>query len=64
MSTKRALFLSCADSSDDKRPERHHKLLVLINPVAGRGKGVALFKSQVQPLFELADIDLEIIVTG
>lgn len=39
-------------------------LLVLINPVGGQGKAVAEFTQHVQPLFDLAEINYNIVVTG
>ena len=38
--------------------------LVLINPAGGKGKGVHIYRSQIRPLFELADANCEVIVTG
>ena len=43
-------------------PQR--RLLVLINPVSGQGKAVQDFQEHVQPLFELAEITFNAIVTG
>ena len=40
------------------RPKR---LLVFINPVGGRKLGCKIYMEQVQPLFELANIKVDII---
>ena len=39
-------------------------LLVFINPVGGQGKSEAEFTQHVKPLFDLAEINCNIIVTG
>ena len=39
-------------------------LLVLINPVAGQGRGESLFIQHVQPLFEMAEIEFTVTVTS
>ena len=39
-------------------------LLVFINPVGGPGKGVSEFKQHVQPMFDMAEINYNVIVTG
>ena len=46
----------------DGVPQR--RLLVLINPISGQGKAVQDFQEHVQPLFELAEITFNAIVTG
>ena len=48
--------------SESSSPRRH--LLVLINPIAGKGRGESVFIKQVQPMFELAEIEFKVIVTG
>ena len=40
------------------RPKR---LLVFINPIGGRKLGCKIYMEQVQPLFELANIKVDII---
>ena len=40
------------------------RLLVFINPAAGKGKGEKLFKDHIQPMFDMAEINYTIIVTG
>ncbi|CAI8016942.1 Sphingosine kinase 2, partial [Geodia barretti] len=45
----------------DGVPQR--RLLVLINPISGQGKAVQDFQEHVQPLFELAEITFNAIVT-
>lgn len=40
------------------------KYLVLINPVGGKGKGVHIFHTQIRPLFDLAEADCQVIITG
>ena len=37
---------------------------MFINPVGGQGKGVSEFKQHVQPMFDLAEINYNVIVTG
>ena len=52
------------DSASFDEPLRKRKLLVLINPASGPGKSEKLFRNKVQPLFEVADIELDIVITG
>ena len=40
------------------------RILVLINPAAGKGKGESLFRKHVQPMFEMAEMKLTVVVTG
>ena len=40
---------------------RPRRLLVFINPVGGRKLGRTIYTEQVQPLFELANIKVDII---
>lgn len=42
------------------RPKR---LLVFINPLSGHHKGVQIYEKQIKPLFALAEIETEVIVT-
>ena len=51
-----------SDDDDSLLVPRH--LLVFINPVGGRGKGVSLFENEVRPLFDLAEINYNVVVTG
>lgn len=37
---------------------------MLINPVCGKGKAEGDFREHVQPLFDLAEINCSIVVTG
>ncbi len=37
---------------------------MLINPVGGQGKGVGEFEKIVRPLFDLAEIKTDIIITS
>jgi len=53
---------SSVSGEEDVILPRH--LLVFINPVGGPGKGVSEFKQHVQPLFDLAEINYNVIVTG
>ena len=39
-------------------------LLVFINPVGGPGKGISEFKQHIQPMFDMAEINYNVIVTG
>ncbi|XP_006820582.1 ceramide kinase-like [Saccoglossus kowalevskii] len=48
------------NKQDVSRPQR---LLVFINPVGGKGKGCKIYREKVAPLFELAGIVTEVIVT-
>ena len=50
--------------SEDESLLVARRLLVFINPVGGQGKGVSDFKQYVQPLFDMAEINCNIIVTG
>ena len=43
---------------------RPRHLLVFINPVGGQGKSEAEFTHHVKPLFDLAEINCSIVVTG
>ena len=59
------ILTSCVAVSDDDEAllvPRH--FLVFINPVGGPGRGVSEFKQHVQPLFDLAEINYNIVVTG
>ena len=63
--THEVCMLCCADVESEvptQPPQRH--LLVLINPVSGRGKSVQEFQEQVKPLFEMAEINFDILITG
>jgi diacylglycerol kinase family enzyme len=42
---------------------RPRTLLVFINPIAGRGRAVKTYNDKVAPLFDLAGISAEIILT-
>ena len=37
---------------------------MFINPVGGPGKGISEFKQHVQPMFDMAEINYNVIVTG
>ena len=50
--------------SEDESLLVARRLLVFINPIGGQGKGVSDFKQYVQPLFDMAEINCNIIVTG
>lgn len=43
---------------------RPRRLLVLINPKSGKGKSLEEFHNHIQPIFELADITFNVIVTS
>ena len=57
-----SLLQLVAVTEDSVLVPRH--LLVLINPVGGQGRAVAEFTQHVQPLFDLAEINYNIVVTG
>ena len=40
------------------------RLLVLINPVGGKRRGVTDFDRIVRPMFDVAEIKYEIVITG
>jgi ceramide kinase len=42
---------------------RPKSLLVFINPIAGRGRAVKTYNDKVAPLFELAGVSTEVILT-
>ncbi|KAL4226177.1 hypothetical protein ACF0H5_014163 [Mactra antiquata] len=48
-----------------KEPEfkRPRKLIVFVNPFSGKKKAVKIYRDKVQPLFELADINVTLIET-
>ncbi|KAL8582953.1 hypothetical protein ACOMHN_006497 [Nucella lapillus] len=49
---------------EERRKEgKPQKLLVIINPIGGHGKGRQVFAKQVQPLFVLAGVELVVKVT-
>ena len=50
------------DEDDSVLVPRH--LLVFLNPASGSGKTVSDFKQHIQPLFDLAEINYHLIVTG
>ena len=54
---------SCSCLEDEGIVPRR-RLLVLINPVSGQGKGESLFIKCAQPLFEMAEIDFTVTVTS
>ena len=35
-----------------------------MNPVGGKGKAVHIYRSQIQPLFEVAEAECEVVITG
>lgn len=37
---------------------------MLVNPAGGKGKAVSIYRSQIQPLFELANANCQVVVTG
>ncbi|XP_071119260.1 ceramide kinase-like [Haliotis cracherodii] len=43
--------------------DRPTRLLVIINAIGGRGQGRHIYETKVAPLFELADIQADVIVT-
>lgn len=49
--------------SEDEELRPFH-FLVFINPVGGPGRAITEFKQHVQPMFDLAEINYNIIVTG
>ena len=53
---------SSVDEDESILVPRH--LLVLLNPASGPGKTVSDFKQHIQPLFDLAEINYNLIVTG
>ena len=53
---------STVDEDDTVLVPRH--LLVFLNPVSGSGKTVSDFRQHIQPLFDLAEINYHLIVTG
>ena len=58
------ILISCAAVDDDEAALVPRHFLVFINPVGGPGRGVSDFRQHVQPLFDLAEINYNIIVTG
>jgi len=57
------MLFTCVDT--DKEPSADpRKYLILINPVGGKGKAVHIFRTQVQPLLNLAGAECQIVVTG
>lgn len=50
------------DTSEVKVNTR--QLLVLVNPASGQGKSVELFQTQVQPMFDMAELKYTVVVTG
>ena len=49
----------------DKEPSADpRKYLILINPVGGKGKAVHIFRTQIQPLFDLAGAECQVLITG
>ena len=42
---------------------RPRSLLVFVNPIAGRGRSTRIYREKVAPLFELARVATEVIVT-
>ncbi|XP_067678423.1 ceramide kinase-like isoform X2 [Haliotis asinina] len=68
---KHKTFLSSENNFEDilstvqekSKKDRPSRLLVLINPVGGRGQGEAQYRRVVAPLFRLTKIDTEVIVS-
>ena len=58
-----SLSVSLAASKEEAVVVPRH-LLVFINPVGGPGKGISEFKQHVQPRFDMAEINYNVIVTG
>ena len=55
--------INCVDT--DKEPSADpRKYLILINPAGGKGKAVHIFRTQVQPLLNLAGAECQVVVTG
>ncbi|KAK3606167.1 hypothetical protein CHS0354_010801 [Potamilus streckersoni] len=44
-------------------PHRPQRLLIIVNPESGKRKGLKIYKSQVEPIFKLARIETEVVVT-
>ena len=49
--------MSCIEFS------RPRSLLVFVNPISGRGRSTRIYREKVAPLFELARVATEVIVT-
>lgn len=61
------LTLQCMNSClpETKESERKHRnLLVLLNPFAGDQKGEQKFNRVVRPMFDLAEINYTVQITG
>ena len=52
----------CAAEGGAVSLSRH--FLVLINPISGKGRAEATFTDHVQPLFDIAEITCDVIVTS
>lgn len=52
----------CAAEGGTISLRRH--FLVLINPISGKGLAEVTFRNHVQPLFDVAEITCEVIVTS
>ncbi|KAK3606165.1 hypothetical protein CHS0354_010799 [Potamilus streckersoni] len=44
-------------------PHRPQRLLVIVNPESGKREGLKIYKSKVEPIFKLARIETEVVVT-
>ncbi|KAL3869302.1 hypothetical protein ACJMK2_041997 [Sinanodonta woodiana] len=44
-------------------PHRPQRLLVIVNPESGKRNGLKIYKSKVEPIFKLARIETEVVVT-
>ena len=55
-------LLSTSGEEEAVLVPRH--FLVLINPMGGKGNGVSDFIQHVQPMFDMAEINYNVIVTG
>ncbi|KAH7727698.1 Ceramide kinase [Aphelenchoides avenae] len=46
-----------------QQPYRPRKLLVFVNPFGGKRKANAIYKNQVEPLFQLANVECQVVPT-
>lgn len=52
----------CAAEGGTASQLRHY--LVLVNPISGKGQAEPTFRKHVEPLFDIADITCDVVVTS
>lgn len=51
------------DILEERRKHRPGRLLIYVNPFGGKGRALHLYKTQVRRLFEIANVEVKLIIT-